>query len=105
MIDYETIVERVKDITNEENNIEDRVAKTLAFQNELAEGQRELDELHARVDELTEDCKLKDARIDNLLKRNEELRFAVGEQYKNRVEETTEEIIEEPIEETIKKYF
>lgn len=78
---YEIIKQRIEEIKNAETP-EDAGALILAFENDLSKIEDDKNILEARVKELETDVVTRDERIKNLLKRNDELRYSLSEQYK-----------------------
>lgn len=98
MFTYEELKTRIDEIRNAELP-EDSGALIIALQNDLSAYDDELAEAHARIDELERDVVARDGRIENLKRRNEELRYQLGEQIskpevKEEIEEEKENIFE-----------
>ena len=89
---YEELKQKIDDIRNAETP-EDAGALILALENEIAKVDDDKQALEARIKELETDVVSRDERIKNLLKRNEDLRYSLGEQYKR--EEVKDEEIKE----------
>lgn len=77
---YDELKKRFEEIQTAENP-EDAGALILSLQSDLARTDDENAELKDKIKELESDIVAKKERIDNLMKRNEELRFSLGRQY------------------------
>lgn len=77
---YEDLKKRYEEIQNAENP-EDAGALILSLQSDLNSIEEENYSLKEKIKELESDIVAKKERIDNLMKRNEELRFSLGKQY------------------------
>lgn len=77
---YEELKKRFDEIQAAENP-EDAGALILSLQSDLNRVDEENFELKEKVKDLEADIVAKKERIDNLMRRNEDLRFSLGEQY------------------------
>ena len=77
---YEELKARYEEIQNAENP-EDAGALILSLQSDLNSIEEENYSLKEKIKDLESDIVAKKERIDNLMKRNEELRFSLGKQY------------------------
>lgn len=77
---YEELRTRYEEIQNAENP-EDAGALILSLQSDLNSVDEENYSLKEKIKDLESDIVAKKERIDNLMKRNEELRFSLGKQY------------------------